>query len=180
MRKIIILIFLVLTIAANTNAQQYSVNKNKYDYRLYTPQYGDPNNPAISGVCSFLIPGLGQMVSGEVGRGLGFLGGYAGCGVIYVVGFAQYYNSLLEYNNNYSKSFKPSGVGTMLLGLGGMAAVSIWSIVDAVKVAKVNNMYIQDVRKKSAVSMQFAPYIEPLTINNDIVVPVGLSMRINF
>jgi len=75
MRKFLLLSIIFLSFVANTNAQQYSINKNKYDYRLYSPQYGDPNNPAISGVCSFLIPGLGQMVSGEVGRGLSFLGG---------------------------------------------------------------------------------------------------------
>jgi len=68
----------------------------------------------------------------------------------------------------------------MLLGAGGMLAVSIWSIVDAVKVAKVNNMYIQDVRKKSAVSLQFAPYIEPISINNEVEFPLGLSMRVTF
>ena len=120
------------------------------------------------------------MVSGEVGRGLGFLGGYAGCGVIYVVGVAQYYSSILQYSTENNQNIAPKGIGTMLLGLGGMAAVSIWSIVDAVKVAKVNNMYIQDVRKKSAVSMQFAPYVEPITINNEVSFPVGLSMRVSF
>ena len=184
MKKLLFVSLLLFALVAHTSAQRYSINKYKYDSRLYLPQFGDTYNPALSGVCSFLIPGLGQMISGEVGRGLGFLGGYTGCGVIYVVGVAQYYSSLYNYSgNNYNGnpfSANKSGIGTMLLGAGGMVAVSIWSIVDAVKVAKVNNMYIQDMRKKSAVSLQFAPYIEPISINNEVSVPVGISMRVTF
>jgi len=179
MKKKLLFSLLLLATIANVSAQRYSINKQNYDSRLYTPHYGDVYNPALSGVCSFLIPGLGQMISGEVGRGLGFLGGYTGCGVVYVVGFAQYYSSLFDYNVKYSNG-RNSGVRTMLIGAGGMLAVSVWSIVDAVKVAKVNNMYIQDRRNKSAVSLQFAPYIEPISINNEQSVPVGLSMRVTF
>jgi len=179
MKKLLLLSLFILALLSNTDAQRYTINKYKYDSRLYSPQFGDTYNPALSGVCSFLIPGLGQMISGEVGRGLGFLGGYTGCGVIYVVGFAQFYNSLFDYGGG-SYNFNRSGIGTMLVGAGGMLAVSIWSIVDAVKVAKVNNMYIQDVRKNAAISLQFAPYIEPISINDQVPVPVGLSMRVNF
>jgi len=56
----------------NAHAQTYKINKQKYDYKMYMPQPGDPNNPAVMGLASFFIPGLGQMLSGETGRGLAF------------------------------------------------------------------------------------------------------------
>lgn len=47
--------------------------KKMYDYKNYTYQRDDPYNPCIVYVCSFLIPGIGQMISGEVGREFAFL-----------------------------------------------------------------------------------------------------------
>ena len=180
MKKLFFLSLFLLLLIASSNAQNYSINKYKYDSRMYMYKYGDPYNPALSGLCSFFIPGLGQMISGETGRGFSFLGGSVGCGVIYFAGVVQYVGSI--YGNGYSSSSnrRALGIGTMMVGVGGIVGLRIWSIVDAVKVAKVNNMYIQDIRKKSAVSLQFAPYIEPISINNTVAVPVGLSMRVTF
>ena len=89
MKKAIFLSVFFLFLVSNADSQSYKLNKYKYDYHNYIPDYGDPYNPAISGVCSFFVPGLGQMFSGEVGRGFGFLGAYAGCAVLYGVGAAQ-------------------------------------------------------------------------------------------
>ena len=61
-----------------------------------------------------------------------------------------------------------------------MTAVDIWSIVDAVNVAKVNNMYIQNLRKTSSVNIEMAPYISQISVNNKIDTPVGLSLRVTF
>ena len=54
---------------------QYKQNKLNYNHKQYSFQKGDRYNPTIAGVASFLIPGLGQAVSGEVGRGVAFFGG---------------------------------------------------------------------------------------------------------
>ncbi|ULB33745.1 MULTISPECIES: hypothetical protein [Proteiniphilum] len=51
------------------------MKKQKYDYKMYVPQPGDKHNPIVMGFSSYFVPGLGQMLSGEVGRGLAFLGG---------------------------------------------------------------------------------------------------------
>jgi len=56
---------------------QYKINKTRYDYRTYTYQDGDKYNPAVAGITSFLIPGLGQVISGETIRGLAFFGGFS-------------------------------------------------------------------------------------------------------
>jgi hypothetical protein len=173
MKRTIMLSVLMLAIFATTmNAQRYSDLKLKYDYHQYTPQIGDPYNPTVSGLCSFLIPGLGQVVSGETGRGIAFFGGYVGCGILYSVGAAQLANSL------YSGS--TSGSGTMLLGFAGMIAVDIWSIVDANHVAKVKNMYLRDTKKTSGLNLEVAPYVAQYNINNQIVTPVGMTMRVKF
>ena len=177
MKKLILvsIIFLGLAVSA-ANAQTYSENKLKYDSHMYIPQIGDPYIPALSGVCSFIMPGLGQMISGEVGRGLGFLGGSAACGLVGTVGYAILISSAYSYNSQGAGA----GLGLMLVGFSAMTAIDIWSIVDAVKVAKVNNMYIQSLRKSSSIDIEMAPYISQITVNNKIETPVGLSLRVKF
>ncbi|HET7733803.1 MAG TPA: hypothetical protein VFK73_08180, partial [Paludibacter sp.] len=69
----------------------------------------------------------------------------------------------------------------MVAGLIGMVTVDIWSIVDATHVAKVKNMYISDMRSKtSSLKLEVSPYIDQISMNNEIVRPVGLTMRVKF
>lgn len=176
MKKFFFISVLLLALVTTIDAQLYSINKLKYDYHLYTPEYGDPYNPALSGIFSFFLPGLGQVLCGETSRGLGFFGAYTGCAIIYGVGAFEVFNSSYYQNT----PIQPTINGTMLLGAGGMLAVYVWSIVDAINVAKVNNMYVRDRRKTSEINLKFAPYLEPISINNQVTVPVGLSMRVTF
>jgi TM2 domain-containing membrane protein YozV len=181
MKKTIFLSILLVAIVVNLSAQSYSINKLKYDYHQYVPEYGDYYNPGISGVCSFIVPGLGQMICGETGRGLAFFGGYVGCAVLFEVGAAKIVSNSWDYGNNgYYTANSNAGVGTMLVGLGGMAIVSIWSIIDAVHVAKVNNMYIRNLRRTSSIKLEMSPYVEQLSINNQVTTPVGMTMRVKF
>ena len=99
MKKLLLLSALLLGMASSSmDAQTYSMNKLQYDYRMYIPQFGDPYNPAISGVCSFLVPGLGQMISGEIGRGFAFLGGTYGSMMVGLVGFVMVTGSAYQYD----------------------------------------------------------------------------------
>jgi TM2 domain-containing membrane protein YozV len=181
MKKTIFLSIILVAMLVNLSAQSYSINKLKYDYHQYVPEYGDYYNPGISGVCSFIVPGLGQMLCGETGRGLAFFGGYTGCAILFGVGASQavsnsWYYVYIGYNSNNTNA----GVGISLLGLGGMAIVSIWSIIDAVHVAKVNNMYIRSLRRSSSIKVEMSPYVEQLSINNQVTTPVGMTMRVKF
>jgi len=180
MKKTIFLSILLVAMVVNLSAQSYSINKLKYDYHQYVPEYGDYYNPGISGVCSFIVPGLGQMICGETGRGLAFFGGYTGCAILFEVGATQVVSNVGYNADGYYSGNSNAGVGTMLLGLGGMAIVSIWSIIDAVHVAKVNNMYIRNLRRTSAIKVEMSPYVEQLSINNQITTPVGMTMRVKF
>lgn len=183
MKKTIFLFFILLAFVVNVSAQRYSINKYKFDSHQYIPEYGDIYNPGISGVCSFLVPGLGQMLCGETGRGIAFFGGYVGCAIVYGVGASQSLSSLsnIDYygNSTYNRNSN-AGVGTMIVGLGGMVFVSIWSIVDAVNVAKVNNMYYRSLRKTSSLKLDMTPYVDHISINNQVTTPVGMTMRVTF
>lgn len=180
MKKSIYLVMLFMFVVTIANAQNYQLNKFKYDYRKYVPEYGDPYNPTVSGICSFILPGLGQMLNDEPGRGLGFLAGSAGMGLITVVGYASMITSVMDGDGYYRNNGMIGGAGLFLMGLSGMAAISIWSIVDAVHVAKVNNMYIRDLRKTSSIDLEISPYITQFKVDDKTTTPVGLTMRLKF
>lgn len=180
MKQILLVLLFVFGCASfNAQAQSYKINKLNYDYRMYIPQPGDPNNPTVMGVASFFVPGLGQMLSGEVGRGVGFLGGSLLCGAVASVGAYQY----VEANENKSSvdEFSNDGLGLMLAGLVGGLTVNIWSIVDAVRVAKVNNMYIQDMRGNlSTVKIELNPFIDTNNYLGQTNTSAGLSLKVTF
>lgn len=159
----------------------YKELKGIYDYNLYTPQYSDPHNIFAAGLCSFFIPGLGQMISGEVGRGFGFLGGSVGCALIYGIGGALVIGSMDPYSGDVNTSVM--GVGTVLAigGLIGLITVDIYSIVDAVRVAKVKNMYMRDLQGLSTFELKLSPYIQPASIQNfNTSASVGLTLKARF
>jgi hypothetical protein len=152
----------------------YKQIKMNYNPHMYISQPGDPYNPTVSGLCSWVIPGLGQMLSGETGRGLGFLGGYIGCSILTGVGSgivtASYYDGGIA-----------AGSLIMIVGIIGMATVDIWSIVDAVHVAKVKDMYVGDMRSKtSSLKLEVSPYVDQISMHNEIVRPLGMTMRVKF
>ena len=157
----------------STNIQPnmpYKYYKDMYNHRLYVPRYDDPYNPFVSGLCSFFIPGLGQMIAGETGRGLGYLGGYVGCNLLFVIGT----NSVAYGDDSF-------GAIAILAGFTGMITVQICSIVDGVRVAKKKNMYLRDVRNNtSSINFSINPYVETVSIGNELVTPVGLSLKISF
>lgn len=155
--KGIILILTVLLFTSNAElTAQYRVNKLYYDYHAYSYERGDPHQPAVCGVVSFIIPGVGQMISREFVRGFGFLGGYAGCWVLCGVGYGV---ALVDV-------FEKGGTGTgglilCIVGFVGALSVDICSTVDAVRVAKVNNMAWRD-KYRSGTGLKITPDIKIL------------------
>ncbi len=148
MRKYFLLIFIFL--CGHFCAKgQYKINKTKYETNGYVYENDDPYVPFLCGFASYLMPGLGQIIAGETLRGLTFT-------AISGVGAATAISVFV---------IKPLDAKTEAALLGsGMALVigtSIWSIVDAVKVAKVNNLAYRD-RKKSASVI----YLQPCFVCN--------------
>jgi hypothetical protein len=168
-KALLICIIMIGTISSNLHAQHYSENKLSYDYKQYTPEYGDSYNPVVSGVCSFVLPGLGQMISGEILRGSLFTVGYAGSFTLWYYGYYQHFNG------------KNWGVAAMMFGgAAGMLGIQFWSIIDAVKVAKVNSMYNRNNYRRSSIDVEMSPYIDQIAINNQLSTPLGMTMRIKF
>ena len=54
---------------------KYRQYRKLYKASDYVRMPGDRYSPVVGGLCSFLIPGLGQAVNGDFGRGLAFFGG---------------------------------------------------------------------------------------------------------
>jgi len=169
MKKLVFLLVALIFVSYSTNAQ-YKINKTHYDYHSYSYQVGDPYNTGVAGLCSFLIPGLGQMLSGETGRGFAFLGADLGFSALYIVGVV---NSANDISMNGDGS---SGAGLMVAGGIGMLVVDIWAIVDAVRVAKVNNLAFRDKNKTS-----FNLKIQPIIFQtNNSKTASGLSIKVTF
>ena len=167
----VLILSILLVSGAKLNAQ-YKVNKHLYDHKSYTYQPGDPYNPGVCGVVSFLVPGVGQIIAAETGRGIAFLGGYVACWVVYGVGAASALNDAYAGDDIGAAG----GVGVAWAGLVGALVVDIWATVDAVRVAKVNNLAWRDNYKPGA-GLQFSPDIKVLP--NQKVAP-ALTMRYRF
>ena len=170
--KKFILLSIGFILLSNLSFSQYKINKTKYDYHTYTYQAGDPYNPSVAGLTSFLIPGLGQMLSGEGGRGAAFLGGYVGCLVVYGIGVGV---GTADINNGGTGA---AGGGLVIVGLLGAIGVDIWSIVDAVHVAKVNNLAFRD-KNKNSLNLKVLPFWGNTTQTNNKL-PIGLRLNITF
>jgi len=182
MKKSLLLILLCISAFSTINAQTYSEKVEKYDTHQYVKQFGDPYSPVLAGVASYFIPGLGQIICDESSRGFAFLGGYVGCFALMTWGYTEMYVSVFEglQESSYT-SPNMRGSGKMMLGVAGMLGISIWSIVDAVHVAKVNNMFYQDHFKRTGnIQLDVEPYVEPLTLCNQVTVPVGLTLKATF
>lgn len=163
----------------------YRDYKGFYRPSDYRRQPGDPYVPAVGGVCSFIIPGLGQMICGEVGRGFGYLGGAVGCCVLMGVGSSVAMSA--AYNAANSGSTTGNGgliTGSLLTVAGsiGLLVVDICAIVDGVRVAKVKNMYEQDMRKmqSSTFDMRLQPYVSTVSVGTMQTPVAGVSMSVTF
>ena len=160
---------------------KYKELKHIYHYRDWYSGLGDKHNPALMGVCSWLIPGLGQMISGEVGRGFGWLGGAVGCSVLMGIGAgvnagAYYYDG---YDYYYDEGTAIAGSVLLLAGSLALLTVDICAIVDACRVAKVRNMYEQDLRKMNY-SFELHPSVDYIRMANRVQPTAGLTLAMKF
>lgn len=142
---------------------RYREYKNLYSTIGYRTQWGDPYNPTTCGVVSALLPGLGQCVAGEWGRGALFFGGYA----------------LLVASIGQKSGIEDNGA-VYVLPMAALAGLYIWNICDAVKVAKIKNLYTRDLRgQMAAPELRLEPYINnvPAKTGNQLV--GGLALKVN-
>ena len=143
---------------------KYKEMAKAYDYRLYQKSLYDRYSPAGSGVASFFIPGLGQMICGEWGRGFAWLGGHVGCYMLTGISAIAESDTLV------------------LMGIAGLLAIDICAIVDGVRVAKVKNMYMDDLRKSGyyGLDVDFYPSVNYVRTTSGVQPTAGMTLALRF
>lgn len=158
---------------------RYKEYKDYYDPKSYVSKAGDRYSPVVGGLCSWVIPGLGQMINGEVGRGFGYLGGSIGASVVMGIGSALMAEGAYDYYDGEDEGAYIAGTILMLAGSIGLLTVDICAIVDGVRVAKIKNMYERDTRDMASLSIKLEPYFASTAgMNNNIA--AGASLKIRF
>ena len=150
---------------------QYREYKDYYDTHFYIPLKDDPYSRAWTGIASAVIPGLGQAVEGEWLRGLCILAANVGLYCLELTGVEI---------DGYGRAYVSNA--TYWVAAGARLALNIWSICDAVHIAKVKNMYYQDLRGlRSSVDLRLQPYFAfTPAASNSLQPAAGLSLSLNF
>ena len=124
----------------------------KYDFHDYSPSFGDRYSVGWCGVASAFIPGLGQAICNEWGHAAGFFFGNA---VLAGAGSYLVYKSYIDYYPQFEYDVIGAIVCYTLA-----AGLDIWGIIDAVRVAKVKNLYYQDIRGQYSLNVKMYPSIQ--------------------
>lgn len=167
---------------------KYREYKKLYDTHYYERQGVHPYSPVGSGIASFFIPGLGEIINGQTGRGLLFLGADL-ASVIFlgaIISNAAYEEFDPVTDTKTIKVDLSGESAAMVLGvLAGRTILNIWSIFDAAHIAKVKDMYYQDIaRQYGDLSFDIEPFLsmvpEGNVMNSTLTPAAGLSMRLSF
>jgi hypothetical protein len=119
-------------------------------------------SPGTSAILSFLVPGVGQMYNGQVGKGVGLLLLSSGALVVGVAASAQSCN----YYSGCSRNTAP-----LAIGLGVSALTWIYSIFDAYGTAKHRN-------EQMGFRVGSMPVTPHLGVAQDGATTLGLSLAI--
>lgn len=129
------------------------MHKNTYNSRDYSSQYDDPYDPFLCGLASYFVPGLGQIIADETGRGLMFTAAFASSLAVSMVGITH-----LMFEDPFQNGSGPRpGVYMFAGGMVAGVVTQWWSVADAVKVAKINNMAYRD-RHGKAYKIEILPF----------------------
>ena len=182
MKRLLIIFFIVLSTFASANAQYINKNSYKdlkgiYNPKEYVKQDADPYNAGWYECASFFVPGIGQLLSGEVWRGLAFLGGEA-----ILMGIITDTALEIERIAVTNESGFLIGMAILLSALGVDLGLAIWSSIDAARVAKVKNMYYQDlIGGKTPVELSFAPAFSfAPSQSGSTQMSAGLALQVKF
>ncbi len=145
------------------------IRKIIIDSRAYSFRKGDPFNPTRAAIASLIIPGLGQMISGKTERGIVFLVGVTSCLAVSAVAFVKG-----AYSADATKAFHVSEAGLI-----GAICIDLWSIGDAVKVAKVNNLALRN-KHRSSYNLKINPFIDMPDYGLKNNIPIGLAFKVTF
>jgi len=156
----------------------YDDYKDLYNPRDYMRSPFDPYSPAGSGIASFFIPGLGQMINGQAGKGALILFGDVALSVGGFVAAA----TMQEKGPDGKAVTTPGGTAVALCCWAAMAALDIWGICDAVKVAKIKNLYARDcqVLMSSTTDVKLLPTMVFVPNGQSLKPAAGLTLAMRF
>jgi hypothetical protein len=155
-----------------TPNMKYKELKSLYNYTEYTPTFAHRHSPGWSGVASFFIPGLGECINNEWGRGLGkFFGNVA----LMTTANVCVARSYIDYAPAWQIE-----IGVAVVCYTAALGLDIWSIVDAVRIAKVKNMYEQDLRKLYTLDVDLYPSVNYVQLGNKIQPTAGFTLAMKF
>lgn len=192
MKRLSITIFIVFFAFASANAQYVNKNSYKdlkgiYNPKEYVRQDSDPYNVGWYECASFFVPGVGQLLSGEVWRGLAFLGGEAILMGIITDTASEIEKIAVTNESGFLTGYTDEAKGKknmaiLLSALGVDLGLAIWSSIDAARVAKVKNMYYQDlIGGKTHMELSFAPAISlSPSQTGSAQMSAGLALHVKF
>ena len=186
--KRIILIALLAAVSVAASAQmaspRYKELKQSYNPQLYQKLEGDPYSPEWASAVGFFFPGASQLVMREPIRGLLFFAGSAICSN----GITDSYTALAKQMAVDSEGnpyfLDEDAAAKAMIGLIGYAlgdlAIAIWSSIDAKKVAKVKNMYFQDMTGRQAIEMSVRPSVGLAKTPSGFKPAPGMTLALSF
>ena len=196
MKRIVILFAALIVSATSLSAQvapgmKYKELKKIYNAKEYVKSDIDPYSKGWSGLASFVVPGLGQVICGEAGRGIAIFAGDAALGLAASVCSKKYVSYIKKDDSgNYVKDIEGGYVytddkaawkwGGAMIGIAAAnVAYWIWNICDARNVARVKNMYYQDLQMRP-VEFKAYPSVSYIHTSNGITPVTGMTMSLQF
>jgi len=154
---------------------RYQDYKGLYDSSRYMKQPNDPYSPFWAGFGSFIIPGLGEAITGEWGRAAGFF--FSNLGI--ALSQSLIVNDAVIREGDYAYDHLPAGYWILMAGRIGL---NVWSICDSVKIAKIKDMYYQDMQaQRAALDIRLDPFFAYTPAGGNQLQPVtGFSLRLSF
>ena len=185
--SVLVLAFACTVVFAQQMPQSTSYKdlKEVYNPKDFVKSSTDPYSVFWIGLESFAAPGVGQLVMKETKRGWIFLGSSLVLGN--VINYCESGIDDLAKIGADGKAYIPDDdmpkAAGLLVGLVATAAVdlglSIWSCVDAVKIAKVKNQYYQDLQKQS-VSASLYPSVNMVRTGDSVTPAPGMTFALTF
>ena len=150
----------------------YRQIKKIYDYQDWQKAENDPYSPVAAGLCSLFIPGLGQMINGEFGIGLAYLGG------VYVSELSAVFFTMAALSaGNVDDEFRAFGTIGAAVALAASVTLNVCSIMGAYRMAARKNLLYQALHSSD---ISFTPGITMIPNGDGRSFTPGLSLRVNF
>ncbi len=141
---------------------KYSELRRMYRTKNYMHYENAAYQPGLMGIASFLVPGLGACLADEWARGLPC---FVGTSLLGGIAYDMYTNGAPNY---------------ALCAMAGGVALWIWSIVDAVNISKVKNMYIHDYMKMYGANITIMPSFSCVKMNDSTIPTAGFNTFFKF